>query len=263
MHTAMPQANLLVSNWKTRAARATELQHQYPAAQPLLHFYGKLLEFQSHLSEATNQQADIHVPLKDQLDFSLAAAHLDELLAFARRYGPPTLASAAHDLQNALPSRRHQTLQSPSNDLELFFSRACLQPLAEGLQSQFPISTDQSLRLCPACGSRPQLVILRPEGEGSRRSLQCSFCLREWAFRRLLCPACGETDKEKLPYFTDQQHKHVRIEACDTCHHYLKSVDLSLDGHAEPLVDEVALSALDLWAAEHGYTKIEKNLIGL
>jgi hypothetical protein len=32
---------------------------------------------------------------------------------------------------------------------------------------------------------------------------------------------------------------------------------------AIPLVDEIAAAALDLWAVEHGYTKIELNLVGL
>jgi formate dehydrogenase maturation protein FdhE len=40
-------------------------------------------------------------------------------------------------------------------------------------------------------------------------------------------------------------------------------VDLTRLGHAQPLVDEVAAAPLDLWAVEHGYTKIALNLIGL
>jgi formate dehydrogenase maturation protein FdhE len=30
-----------------------------------------------------------------------------------------------------------------------------------------------------------------------------------------------------------------------------------------PIVDEVASAPLDVWAIEHGYTKIELNLVGL
>jgi formate dehydrogenase maturation protein FdhE len=54
----------------------------------------------------------------------------------------------------------------------------------------------------------------------------------------------------------------VRVEACDTCHYYLKSIDLTVDGLAIPLVDEVATVPLDLWAGEHGYKKAEANLMG-
>ena len=53
------------------------------------------------------------------------------------------------------------------------------------------------------------------------------------------------------------------MEACDTCNRYIKGVDLTRLGLAVPLVDEIAAAPLDLWAQEHGYTKIELNLVGL
>lgn len=56
---------------------------------------------------------------------------------------------------------------------------------------------------------------------------------------------------------------HIRVEACDTCRTYLKSVDLTKDGFAVPTVDEIATVALNLWAEEQGYTKIETNVLGM
>jgi len=53
------------------------------------------------------------------------------------------------------------------------------------------------------------------------------------------------------------------VEACDSCKTYIKSVDLTKNGHAEPVVDEIAAAALDFWAKEHGYEKIELNLMGM
>jgi FdhE protein len=53
------------------------------------------------------------------------------------------------------------------------------------------------------------------------------------------------------------------VEACDSCRHYLKAIDLTLDGLAVPEVDELASVALDLWAAENGYTKLAPNLFEL
>jgi len=55
----------------------------------------------------------------------------------------------------------------------------------------------------------------------------------------------------------------VRIEACDSCHHYIKGIDLTRLGLAVPLVDEIYAAPLDLWAREHGYQKIELNLVGI
>ena len=64
-------------------------------------------------------------------------------------------------------------------------------------------------------------------------------------------------------YFHTPQYDHVRVEACDSCKHYIKGIDLTRLGLAVPLVDEVAAAPLDLWARERGYTKIELNLVGL
>jgi FdhE protein len=106
------------------------------------------------------------------------------------------------------------------------------------------------------------MAVLKPEGEGARRSLLCSFCLCEWSFRRVICPWCGEEDRERLPHYCSEEWTHVHIEACDTCKHYLKAVDLSVNGLAVPIVDEAALAVLDVWASERGYVKIIPNLIG-
>jgi len=53
------------------------------------------------------------------------------------------------------------------------------------------------------------------------------------------------------------------VEACDHCRVYLKAIDLTRNGLAVPEVDELASVALDIWAAEKGYTKLQGNLLGL
>jgi FdhE protein len=116
---------------------------------------------------------------------------------------------------------------------------------------------------CPSCGSKPVVGALRGEGDGTKRALICHSCASEWRYRRLICPNCGEEDKVKLPLYIAAQIDHVRVEACDTCRTYLKSVDLTKDGFAVPVVDEIATVALTLWADEHGYMKIEANLLGM
>jgi formate dehydrogenase maturation protein FdhE len=55
----------------------------------------------------------------------------------------------------------------------------------------------------------------------------------------------------------------MRVEACDSCGKYLKSVDLTLNWDAEPVVDELASTPLDVIAHEHGYVKIAPNLAGI
>jgi FdhE protein len=106
------------------------------------------------------------------------------------------------------------------------------------------------------------MAVLRPEGDAAGRWLLCSFCLREWPFRRLICPWCREEDKAKLPRFSSEDWPSVHVEACDTCRRYLKAIDLTVDGLAVPVVDEAAFAVLDVWATDRGYAKIVPNLIG-
>jgi FdhE protein len=53
------------------------------------------------------------------------------------------------------------------------------------------------------------------------------------------------------------------VDACDTCHTYIKSIDLSKNGNAVPVVDELATVSLNLWAQEHKYKKAQPNLFGV
>jgi FdhE protein len=53
------------------------------------------------------------------------------------------------------------------------------------------------------------------------------------------------------------------VDACDTCHSYIKSVDMTKNGRAVPVVDELATLSLSLWAQEKGYAKLEVNLLGI
>lgn len=122
-----------------------------------------------------------------------------------------------------------------------FLPRAFLQPYAEYLASQMPVPPPQTTsRVCPLCGARSLLGVLRPEGDGGKRCLVCSFCGQEWDFRRLVCATCGEEEEKKLPVYVAEQFPHIRVESCDTCKFFLRSIDLTKDGHAIPLVDDLA-----------------------
>ena len=152
-----------------------------------------------------------------------------------------------------------------------FFAKAIVQPYAQRLadSSVEPVGRARSRaeNRCRFCGGTPQLSTFRGASEsaleGGGRALQCATCLTTWPFRRVLCAHCGEEDERKLGYFHSPAFDHLRLETCDSCRHYLKGVDLTRLGVAVPLVDEVASAPLDVWAIEHGYTKIELNLVGL
>jgi len=112
------------------------------------------------------------------------------------------------------------------------------------------------------CEGRPVIGVLRVEGDGGKRFMVCSFCGYEWEFRRILCPTCGEVDEKKLPVYVAEQFPHVRVEVCDTCKFFTRTIDLTKDGHAVPVVDDLAAIPLTLWAHEHGYRRLQANLLG-
>lgn len=117
---------------------------------------------------------------------------------------------------------------------------------------------------CPACNRPPLVSILREDksAETVRRTLLCSGCLGEWDFPRVVCPECREERPEKLPRFTAEEIPWIRVEACELCRKYLKSVDLSKHPEADPLVDDLGSTPLDIIARERGYSKISPNLAG-
>src|SRR6202140_957986 len=120
----------------------------------------------------------------------------------------------------------------------------------------------EKLGLVFARGGKPAVGVLRSEGDGAKKSLICMLCAHEWNFRRIYCPACGEEREPQMAFYSAPEIAYVRADVCDTCHTYLKSIDLTKTGLAVPIVDELATIPLDLWARQHGYHKLQINLLG-
>jgi FdhE protein len=228
------------SSWDRRIARAEELAGTHPAAAELLKFYAQIGRFQKSVYEAIEQAP--------HPDTTLLGPYLAPLIDLVRRIGPPALVQAAGE---------------PESEAHAFFGRALLQPYTESLAGRSHTLLGTSQSTCPFCGEKPQVGVLREEGDGGKRSLICSLCSTEWEFRRVLCPGCGEESLDKLPVYTASGLEYVRVEACDTCQTYIKSVDLTKNGLAVPVVDEMATIALNLWAEENGYRKLQLNLLGM
>jgi FdhE protein len=261
-------------DWDKRIQRAAELAQRYASAAELLAFYRHILDFQKTLCADVAPQslsaAGSEAAFRERLDLDIAVQQLPALLSLVQRRGPSKLALEAAEISRASREQQRQMLQSfllSTNGGEpvsnAFFARVLFQPQAEHLAvTENAQSADSSSSVCPVCGARPQVAVLRPEGDGGKRFLVCSFCSTEWEFRRILCPVCGEVDHQKLPRYSAKDFNAARVEACDTCKYYLKSVDMTVDGLAVPVVDEVATAALDVWAVEQGYKKIHPNLMG-
>jgi FdhE protein len=258
--------------WDRRIRRAEELAATAGPASSLLTFYGRLLRSQKDVYDSFNR-----LPPSGSLeqDLPLVMDRGSALLREVADHGPDQLAVESHallDMTHSAISSQLLTYWTAPSDRQ-FFPKAILQPYAQWLVDAGVTPGDrapaQTANRCPRCGGAPQLSILETagaasvDGSSSSRLLLCATCLTQWSFRRVLCPHCGEEDERRLGYFQSPAFEHLRIDACESCHRYLKSVDLGKLGLAVPLVDEVAGAPLDLWAREHGYEKIELNLVGL
>ncbi|MGA8767028.1 MAG: formate dehydrogenase accessory protein FdhE [Candidatus Acidiferrales bacterium] len=271
---------MIRGKWDARIRRAEDLASSYEFAAEGLRFYGHVAQLQqsiySSVASALGVGKKHRAPgtLRQEFDSFLMLAQFAPFLSGIEKYAPPALSVAARELRAKENGHWKQALAefwqdgpSPPVDSrrteELIFWMF-LQPYAECLSDHtIRDSTGATPSVCPLCQQKPIVGALRPEGDGGKRFLICSLCANEWEYRRILCPACGEEDVHKLAVYTAEQFKHVRVEACDTCHTYIKTVDLTKDGNAVPIVDELATIPLNLWATEHGYVKLQTNLLGI
>ena len=258
--------------WNKQIERADYLAAQPGGAKELLTFYAQLLHAQQEIYESLRSREDWSPSGDLQSNLIVVMSSASGLLETVARHGPDSLASEAHILLDNEPQLMAQTLldywRSPSDTQ--FFAKAILQPYLRLLVETNTRPVGRELaggeRACPFCGGAPQLSFLiskESNSESGNRDLLCANCLSSWEFRRVICANCGEQQPAKLGYFHSPEFDHIRIEACDSCKHYLKGIDLTRLGLAVPLIDEIYGAPLDLWAREHGYTKIELNLVGL
>jgi len=243
--------------WDSRISRCRQLAETSASTKELLTFYTSLLETQKHIYDSLQ-----HLTGSLPQDLPELNKHLPALLEVVRSTGPVALATQAPDsIDDLLIDYWHNRSD------EAFFAKALVQPYARRLvesNSLSPLALRENQ--CPFCLGKPQVSFLKgtdSTADSGNRNLLCATCLSSWEFRRVVCAACGEEQPTQLGYFQSDEYPHVRIETCDSCKRYVKGVDLTRLGLAEPLVDDVATAALDLWAVEKGYTKIELNLVGL
>jgi len=103
---------------------------------------------------------------------------------------------------------------------------------------------------CPVCGSAPRMADL--SGEGGRRRLHCSLCETAWPYQRLRCPFCENDNRKELSYLRAENEEGFRVDLCDRCNHYLKTMDLrEIAGPVILPLDDVATWHLDIIAGKN------------
>jgi len=265
------RVSAVVSEFERRAARAELLLRNAPAAEEPLCFAAGLYRAQGRVAAAI-EAAHAEEPLSGRLaeDAERFDDQIPVILRYADESGPAALSEDARSRRQDTPSTARTRLlvywEGNRTSHEDYLSRAILRPYVEFLRA-VRVAPNRIHRQgsCPLCGGAPW-VAARREGslmEGAKRLLACALCGGEWLFGRILCPACLEPNPERLPSFSVEAHPTVRIEACETCHRYVKSIDLSEDARPIPEVDDLVSLSMDLWALEQGFARIEPGIAGL
>jgi FdhE protein len=248
------------ARWEKRIARARELADDRPAVTEPLGFYAALATFQKSLPS--------------QVEWPAIARIAPAFVADLSRVSPPaiqdrlrTLTSVSeHHWATLIDTYWRSGGREPTgvDEVRLFVVEAILQPFAEIQAHRDAISPERTADTrCPHCTGAPTVGVLREEGHGARRSLLCGICLTEWLSARLMCATCGESRFESLPVFRAEEFDAIRIDVCESCQTYMKTVDLTKDGTAVPIVDDLASLPLDLWARDQGYRRARPNVLRL
>lgn len=290
----MARAAVAANPWTLRRDRTAELRDRQSFARELLDFYGALLGVQERAFDEARKAkpatrylvayvAEMVVPAVG--DVTVAAGPLKLRDAVARRLD----ATDTRELVAAWIGGEEQGM------VDRYLARASVTPVLEALGPEAAGSCIgvHDKRHCPACGGPPQLsyfAIASEDLAAGGRYLLCARCQSSWGYARMTCPGCGEDSSSRLPIFSEEgttsgergsvvrglqgklesngvtQHQvvfpHVRIQACESCRHYLLNIDLAADPAAVPVVDELAALPLDLYAREQGFSKITPNLMG-
>ncbi|HEV8470076.1 MAG TPA: formate dehydrogenase accessory protein FdhE [Candidatus Limnocylindria bacterium] len=250
-----------------RRQRARELGARFDFAQDPLRLYLALVDAQERAFERAQQDR----PAADELAAYVVRIALPSVMEASVAAGTETLREAVllrfhdGDLEGVVESWLRAEEQAGT---DAFLARASASPVLEALPEVAATlrASESDDRHCPRCGGLPQLAFFGDSGEAlvtAQRQLVCSRCATSWAYSRMTCASCGENAGAKLPILADTDSlPHLRIDACEICRRYLITVDQHREPRAVPLVDELAALPLDLAAAERGYTKIARNLMG-
>lgn len=205
-----------------------------------------------------------------RFDQHLMAAHVKALLRILQpcsvQANDPAGNMFNEDPFNAMAQGRenHSAMSTGSGDIFDFLVKETLSPVleiyAEAFQPLLPADGWDN-GYCPVCGEPPVMAMITPEN--GKRFLVCGGCGTEWAFFRMRCPFCGNDDQQRLSYLKIENDDKYRIEVCDACRRYIKTVDLrNMDRPVDIEVEDLITLHLDMIAVENGYIRHPHSACG-
>jgi FdhE protein len=273
--------------------RIQQVKKKRPGYGKILNFYQSVKEAQER---ARGSLKIASVPLRKEWkellskegfslvqkeDFPLdieSSVRLFETLCQAGRDANPHLAAEIMKIKEAIHDKRmdlkklltggskEQRIDEKTKDLGLdknvflFLIQTSIMPSIEAGVEQLRRELDPETWLkgyCPLCGSLPTLSLLKEEA--GKRYLLCSYCGYQWRMDRISCPFCKNKDQESLHYFFGEGEETYRIDLCDRCHQYIKTIDTRSLQKSDPVLEDLATLHLDLLASRKGYQRPTPN----
>jgi len=126
--------------------------------------------------------------------------------------------------------------------------KAYAQAISDGNKSSIPWEKG----FCPVCGNFPGIASLE---NGGGKFLFCNFCWNKWRVQRIFCPFCETEEQKALQYFYSEKESEYRVDTCNKCNKYIKTVDVrNLDRIFYPPIEQISTLHLDMKAEELGFT---------
>lgn len=110
---------------------------------------------------------------------------------------------------------------------------------------------------CPFCGHQAGMSILVAGAEGGRY-LCCTLCGNRWRYKRIACAVCGNEDASRLIALSLEEDPRLRLDCCETCGSYLKTVSLDrapAEDWPDAFVEDILSAHLDTSALTAGYRR--------
>ena len=274
--------------------RIQQIKKKRPAYGVMLDFYQKIKEAQEK-TEKTVEIGSIELkqgwkeasvregsPLIEKRDFVLnveASSRLFRSLCSVAAEATSLMAEGVQKIAEALVQKRldikrllrdgfnEKLLEEAADRLNLdkkvflFLIFSSIKPSVEANVEKLRQQVDQEAWFkgyCPICGSLPCLSLLKEET--GKRYLVCSFCSYQWRFERLLCPFCDNKEQGSLRYLYAENEESHRIDVCEKCHQYIKTIDLRKTEAPDLSVEDLATLHLDMLASQRGYRSPLPNL---
>jgi FdhE protein len=269
---------------------ADALKRLRPAYKDLLDFYKEIFVAQENAQQQIHIEP-IHIPehilsiklkegfpLVSRSELVIDEAVSEDLLTMLCRIALQAnekLAASAESLRKAMDNGQLDTaalfksfmddetgfLENAAEALKIehqvlmFFIYSSIKPSlvinAQKLSKLLPSKDERLNGRCPVCGNMPEIATL--EGEGGR-FLHCSFCCYKWRIQRLFCAFCSNEDHQTLGYFYSEAEPEYRVDTCDRCKSYMKTVDMrKVDRLLYPPLERVCSLHLDIKAEEAGF----------